>query len=133
MKISSRFTLDILFVIGGAFLVATALTFSAPIAGWIAFGVSVGLMLAAIASVAITRSTGRRIGHGLIGMVALWSLIAALTFSGTVLTWLVFANAIMLGFVALGDLTAHEVTSESVVHRLEVTTTPADLAHRTNA
>jgi hypothetical protein len=41
------------------------------------------------------------------------------------LTWLVFADAIALGVIALADLTAHEVTTESVVHRLVITETPA--------
>jgi hypothetical protein len=40
-----------------------------------------------------------------------------------VLTWLVFADAIAVGVLALADLTAHELTSESVIHRLEVTDT----------
>jgi hypothetical protein len=33
----------------------------------------------------------------------------------------VFADAIVLGVLALADLAVHEVTTESVVHRLEVT------------
>jgi hypothetical protein len=60
--------------------------------------------------------------------VGLWSLIAALAFSGSLLTWLVFADAIALGVIALADLTAHEVTTENVVHRLVVT--PENAADR---
>jgi hypothetical protein len=41
------------------------------------------------------------------------------------LTWLVFADAIALSVIALADLTAHEVTTESVVHRLVITEAPA--------
>jgi len=125
MKLSSRFAVDILFVIGGAFLAVSAMTFSASVAGWLAFGVSAGLTVIAAASAVATRKTGQRIGHGLLAVVGLWSLIAALTFSGAALTWLVFADAIALGALALADLTAHEVTTESVVHRLEVTETVA--------
>lgn len=124
MKLSARFGLDILFVLGAAFLAVAAMSFSAPVAGWLSFGVSTGLAAAAIASLSMTRSAGRRAGHGLITLIGLWSLTAALAFSGTALTWLVFADAIALGVAALADLTAHEVTTESVVHRLEVTSTP---------
>ena len=53
-------------------------------------------------------------------MVALWSLIAALAFSGTALTWLVFADAIALGVLALADLAVHEATTERIVHSIEV-------------
>lgn len=77
-------------------------------------------VLAGVSAVAARRN-GQRIGHGLLAIVGLWSLIAALIFSGTVLTWLVLADAIALGVLALADLAVHEVTTESVVHRLEVT------------
>jgi hypothetical protein len=125
MKLSSRFAVDILFVIGGAFLAVSAMTFSAAVAGWLAFGVSTGLTVIAAGSAVATRKMGQRIGYSLLAIVGLWSLIAALTFSGAALTWLVFADAIALGALALADLTAHEVTTESVVHRLEVTETVA--------
>jgi hypothetical protein len=115
MKLSLRYALDILFVVG------------APAAGWIAFGVSAGLAVLALAAAVLTRRTSQRIGHAVVGLVALWSLVAALVFSGTVLTWLVFADAIALGVAALADLTAHEIAEENVVHRLEVTH-PAETA-----
>jgi hypothetical protein len=121
MKLSLRFALDNLFVIGAAFLAVSAVAFSASVAGWLAFGVSTVFTVLAGASVATMRRRSQRIGHGLIGLVALWSLIAALIFTGNLLGWLVLADAIALGVFALADLTAHEVASESVVHRLEVT------------
>lgn len=121
MKLSSRFAVDTLFVIGGAFLAVSAMAFSAPVAGWVAFGVSTGLTAFAVASAVATGKRSQQIGHGLLAIVGLWSLVAALTFSGAALTWLVFADAIALGALALVDLAVHEVTTESVVHRLEVT------------
>jgi hypothetical protein len=91
------------------------------VAGWLAFGVSAGLLLLAGASLGTARRTGQRIGHGLVGLAALWSLIAALIFTGPALTWLVLADAIAVGVLALADLAGHEVSTENVVHRLEVT------------
>ena len=120
MKLSSRFLLDILFVVAGAFLVAASMAWSAGTAGWTAFGVSAGVTVLAAASAALAKTASRRLGHGLLGLVALWSLAAALAFSGTALTWLVFADAIAVGVLALADLTAHEATSERIVHQLEV-------------
>jgi hypothetical protein len=125
MKLSGRFILDNLFVVSGAFLVAAALAFSAPVAGWIGFGVFTGLAVVAGTSAALARSTGRKAGHGLLALAALWSLIAALVFSGSVLMWLVLADAVLVGVIALADLAAHEVTTEKVVHQLVVTGTPA--------
>jgi hypothetical protein len=125
MKLSSRFALDVLFVLAGAFLAVAAMSFSAPVAGWAAFGVFAGVALLAAVSAARAGKPGQRIGHGLLGLVSVWALIAALVPSGATLTWLVFADAIAVGVLALADLTAHEVTTENVVHRLEVTGTPA--------
>jgi hypothetical protein len=121
MKLSPRFVLDNLFVIGGAFLAVAAMVFTAHVAGWVGFGVFTGLTVLALAGAILGRTAGQRLGHSILGIVGLWSLIAALAFSGTLLTWLVFADAIALGVIALGDLTAHEVTTENVVHRLVVT------------
>lgn len=125
MKLSPRFVLDNLFVIGGAFLVAAALAFSTSVAGWIGFGVFTGLTVIAGTSAVLARNGGRRVGHGLVALAALWSLIAALSFSGSLLMWLVFADAILVGVIALADLAVHEATTESVVHRLVVTETPS--------
>jgi hypothetical protein len=125
MKLSTRFALDVLFVLAGAFLTVAAMSFTAPVAGWVAFGVFTGVALLALAGAIWGRTAGWRLGHGLIALVSVWALIAALVPSGAVLAWLVFADAIAVGVLALADLTAHELTTESVIHRLEVTDTRA--------
>ncbi len=120
MKLSYRFILDNLFVLAGAFLVVASMVWAANVAGWTAFGVSAGITVLAGASAVMTKRNGIKIGHGLVALAGLWSLVAALSFNGTVLTWLVFADAIMTGVFALADLTAHEATTEKVVHQLVV-------------
>jgi hypothetical protein len=120
MRLSSRFILDNLFLLAAAFIVVASMTWSAGVAGWVAFGVSAGITVLAGASAVLANRNDRKLGHGLVALVALWSLTAALAFSGTLLTWLVFADAIALGLLALADLTAHEATTEKVVHQLVV-------------
>jgi hypothetical protein len=120
MKLSSRFILDNLFVIAAGFLAVAAMTWTIGVAHWVAFAVSVGVLVLAGTSAVLVPSLARKAGHGLIGLAAVWSIIAALVFSGTALHWLVFADAILVGVLALADLTAHEATTENVVHRLEV-------------
>lgn len=120
MKLSSRFLLDSLFVVAGAFLTVASMAWAASTAGWTAFGVSTGITVLAAASAALAERNSRKLGHGLLGLIALWSLVAALAFSGAVLTWLVFADAIAVGVFALADLAAHEATTERIVHQLEV-------------
>jgi hypothetical protein len=120
MALSPRFSLDTLAILGGGFLAVSAMSFSAHTAGWLGFGVSTLFTVAAAAGLVTGRSVSARFGHGALAVVALWSLIAALTFTGGALTWLVFADALALAAVALADLTAHEVSSEHVVHSLDV-------------
>ncbi|MGH3212300.1 MAG: hypothetical protein ACRDNO_31500 [Trebonia sp.] len=120
MKLSSRFLLDSLFVVAGAFLTVASMAWAAGTAGWTAFGVAIGLTALATASAALAKKTSQRYGHSVLALVALWSLVAALVFSGPALTWLVFADAIALGVLALADLAAHEATTERIVHQLEV-------------
>ena len=126
MKLSSRFIIDNLFLLAAAFLVVTSMAWSAGTAGWTAFWVSAAITLIAVASAAMSEKTGHRLGHGLVGLFGLWSVVAALVFNGTALTWLVFADAIAVGVLALADATAHETTTERVVHQLEVRQPGAD-------
>ena len=120
MKLSSRFLLDSLFVVAGAFLTVASVAWAAGTAGWTAFGVSAAVTVIAGTSAVLTARGARKLGHGLVGLAALWSLVAALAFSGTLLTWLIFADALAVGVLALADLTAHEATTEKVVHQLVV-------------
>lgn len=120
MKLSSRFLLDGLFVVAGAFLTVAAMAWAANTAGWTAFGVSAGVAVLAALSVVLTRKNSQRAGHGLLGLIALWSVVASLVFAGSLLTWFVFADAIAIGVAALADLAAHEATTERIVHQLEV-------------
>jgi hypothetical protein len=124
MNLSPRFALDTLFVIG-AFLAVVAMALTAPVAGWTGFGVFTGLAVIALASALFGRGAVRKTSHGVLGLVGLWSLIATLLFTGTALTWLIFAGGVALAVIALADLAAHEVTTENVVHRLVVTESPA--------
>jgi hypothetical protein len=124
MRLSSRFILDNLFLLAAAFVVVASMTWTAGVAGWVAFGVSAGVAVLAGTSAILATRNAHKLGHGLVALIALWSLSAALAFSGTVLTWLVFADAIAVGLLALADLTAHEATTEKVVHQLVVRDAP---------
>ena len=120
MKLSSRFALDLVYLTGAAFLVVAAMAFAPATAGWLAFGVAAGLTLLAGFSAVRATLQAQQVGHGLLAVAALWSLVAALTFSGATQTWLVFANAAGLALLAVADLVSHEVTTERVVHELVV-------------
>src|SRR5438045_6823882 len=88
MRLSSRFILDNLFLLAAAFVVVASMTWTAGVAGWVAFGVSAGVAVLAGTSAILATRNDRKLGHGLVALIALWSLSAALAFSGTLLTWL---------------------------------------------
>lgn len=117
---SLRFGLGTVFALAGGFLVAASLAFSANTVGWLAFGVSAGVAVLAAGALAKHGITRESYGYGAAFAVGLWSLIAALVFTGNTLTWLVFADALALLAVALTDLGLHEISTERVVHTLEV-------------
>jgi hypothetical protein len=120
MKLTPRFALDLLYLVGGVFLLVAAMTYTSGTAGWLAFGV--GTAVTATAALTAIRATqpAVKVGHGLVALAGLWTLVAALTFTGATQTWLVFANAALLGTLAIADLVGHEVTTERVVHELVV-------------
>ncbi|MEV4538430.1 hypothetical protein AB0J82_32100 [Asanoa sp. NPDC049518] len=120
MKLSSRFALDLVYLTAGAFLVVAAMAFTAGTAGWLAFSVGAGLTLLAGLSAIRATQLATRIGHGTMAVAALWTLVAALVFTGATQTWLVFASAAGLALLAIADLVSHEVTTERVVHELVV-------------
>jgi hypothetical protein len=122
MALSPRYALDTTAVLAGGFLAVSAMTFSTHVAGWLGFGVSTAVLLAAATATVFARTAGRRLSHGALAVTGLWSLVAALVFTGTALHWLVLADALLLALVALADLTAHELSTERVVHELDVRT-----------
>lgn len=63
---------------------------------------------------------GTQLVHAAIVVIALWSLIAALVFSGNWLGWLVFADGLALAGIALVNLGVHEFSTERVVHELQI-------------
>lgn len=124
MSLSPRFGVAVLGVVAGGFLAVSAVAFSATVAGWVGFGVFTGLALIAALAAVLTRRTGARVGHGVLAVVSVWALIAALVFTGSALTVVVFVNALAVALVSLVDLTAHELSTERVVHELTVHTPP---------
>lgn len=117
---STRYLLNTFALVSGGFLAVVSRSFGDTALEWTAFGVSAGVVVAGIAALTGNGHGRGALAHGLLTAVGLWSLVAALVFSGATLSWLVFADALALAVVALADLTANEVTTERVVHTLDV-------------
>jgi hypothetical protein len=114
-------------LLGGGFLVVAMFAFAVTTAVWLGFAISIPLVLfGAAMAYSATRGTGsgERIGVTTLGtltfLVACWTIIASLVFVPTTARWLIFASACAHVALSMASLVIREVTTERVVHHLEV-------------
>ena len=126
---STRYILNTLSLVAGAFLVVSSRVFTGGALEWLGFGVSAGVLLFGIIGLTLGDQRRHLAGYGVLSVVAAWSAVAALVFTGSTLGWLVFADAIGVAAIALGASAIHEVTTERVVHTLEIREEAGELQH----
>lgn len=116
-------------VIGGALLV-TSQAFGTVVFGWIMLGGGVAALAVALATASrAERGTLQRGLDPVVGLIAAWTIVASQVFSATAVTWLGFASGAAFAAIAVVGLTAHERSTERVVHSFEVGTAgPAEHA-----
>jgi hypothetical protein len=115
-------------LLGGGFLVVAVFAFSVKTAVWLGFAVSIGLLVFGLAmAVSAARgggSGGERIGVTVLGaltcVIASWTIIASLVFAPATARWLIFASACAHVALSIASLVLREVSTERVVHHLEV-------------
>lgn len=101
--------------------------FAVTTAVWLGFAVSIPLALFGLAmaySAARGIGSGERVGVTTLGtltfLIASWTIIASLVFAPTVARWLILASACAHVALSMASLVIREVTTERVVHHLEV-------------
>jgi hypothetical protein len=114
-------------LLGGGFLVVAVFAFAATAAAWLGFAVSIPLVLSGLAiaySAARGIGSGERIGVTVLGaltfIIASWTIIASLVFAPATARWLIFASACAYVALSMASMVIREVTTERVVHHLEV-------------
>jgi hypothetical protein len=117
---SPKFIINLLVAVAGGFLVVASRTFTPGTAGWLALGVGILAVALALGGLVDARLRPQAIGYVATAVVGAWTIVSSLVFNGSTLGWLVFADAAALVAIALAELTAHEVTTEHVVHTLAV-------------
>ena len=116
---SLRFLTNSTLALLGASLAVFSMAVTAHMAGWIAFGVSVGI-IALLGLIQPVRGRGliQRSLDGFVIAVAAATIVLSLTVTGLTETWFVFgAGALFLGLAYTG-LALHEIRTEHVVHSL---------------
>jgi hypothetical protein len=117
--VSTKYVTNALIALLGGLMVVFSMAVSAHVAGWIAFGVSIGLVaLSALAQLDVSRGLVQRLVD--LGVVATAGTLigASVFFTGTTLTWLVFALALGVTGLAFTGLTIHEIQSWRAMHGL---------------
>lgn len=118
---SSRYISNMLIAIAAAFVLVATQAFAPSTVGWIAFAVTgVGvLVLTAVTVLASGRGVIQRTLDGVVAALAVWTIVESLIFSGSLMVWLSFGAAAAIAALAVAGLTAHELSTERVVHSLE--------------
>lgn len=125
MTISSRYLSNLALMLGAGFLVVATQAFAPGTVMWLTFAIAIGATLIGTWMIFGPARTGyQRVIGGLVSVLGAWTIVASLVFAPATVLWLGFASA--LGFVALGvsGLTIHELTTERVVHSIEVEHAP---------
>jgi hypothetical protein len=105
--------------LAGGFLVVASQSFALSDIANLALGVGIGMLVVALASAVLFR---RHIASALcaiaIAIVSAWLIVASQVFSLGVVKSLTFADALGILGIAVAGLTAHELSTERVVHSL---------------
>ena len=123
---NSRFLTNTVLSVVGGFIVVASMVWAPAIFMWLMLGAGI-LAVAAAGGVAIKgRGRAQRPLDGTIGILGVWTIVASLVFSGSIVTWLGFASGLALVGLALIGLALHELYTERVVHSFEVRRTPVE-------
>ena len=119
---NSRYLTNVALMVAGAFLVVASQAFVVNTFEWLMFTVGAIAVLLSGAIVLRGRGLAQRGLDLLIGTLGAWTVVASLEFVGSTVTWLGFASGAGLVGLAVIGLTLHELSTERVVHSLDLTT-----------
>lgn len=126
---SIRYLYNITLGVAAAFLVVATQAFAAPAVAWLTFAIAAGAT-AIGAGMISRRGLGQRILSGLGVTLGAWTIVASLVFAPATVVSLGLASALAFAGLALAGLTLHELTTERVVHALEIEEAPAHRRER---
>ncbi len=119
---STRYLSNAALGVAGGFLVVASQAFHQPQIEWLAFGIGI---VAVVLSAGIALKGRGDLQRGLDVLTlatGAWTIVETLIFTGTTNTWLAFSSGVAFVALALIGLTAHELSTERVVHSFEIAT-----------
>jgi hypothetical protein len=114
----ARFIAAVVTGLAGGFVVTVSQAFSPGITAWLAFGVGLALLVVAAFPVLFGERGIAGVALDAVGSVlAVWTVVASVVFSGEVVKWLSFAEG--AGFVALAvaGLVLNQLRLARSIHR----------------
>ncbi len=115
-----RFLYNIVLSLAAGFLVVVTQAFTPIAVAWLTFAIAIGVTAAALGMVALRTGIVQRVLSAVTVPIGAWTIVASLVFAPTTVVWLGFASALAFVAIAIAGLTAHELTTERVVHSFEV-------------
>jgi hypothetical protein len=118
---STRFVSNVLLALAGGLVLVATQAFVPAVVAWIAFGVTGVGVLVLIGATALVPARGhvQRTLDAVAAVLAAWTIVETLVFSGPLMVWLTFGAAAAIVAVGVAGLVAHELSTERVVHSLE--------------
>lgn len=116
----SRFLTNVGLTTVGAFIVVASMSWDASTFQWLMLGGGIAAVVFATAMALPRRGLIQRGLDGAIAVLGAWTIVASQSFSGLSVTWIGFGAGIAMFALALAGLTLHEVSSEHVVHEIQV-------------
>jgi hypothetical protein len=107
--------------VAAAFLVVATYAFSLSTIAALSIGVGVAMLAVSLGVAVRYRNDLPSLAvSGAIAAVSAWTIVASQVFAQSTVDDLTFASALAVGALAAIGLTAHELDTERVVHKLEV-------------
>jgi hypothetical protein len=118
---SPRYLTNMALALLGGFLIVTSQAFAVATFSWIMLGVGIATLVITAPAIAIrSRGPAQRGLDYVFSLLGAWTIIASQVFTGATVTWLGFASGVTLVALGVAGLSAHELSTERVVHSFEL-------------
>jgi hypothetical protein len=126
----TRYLSNLTLTLAAGFLVVAEFAFPVGTAAWLTFALAIGFVAVSGFMLIAGRSIAQRAIGGVSLALGAWTIVASLVFAPATVMWLGFASAVALVALGITGLTAHELTTERVVHSLQVQRDPVAVHER---
>lgn len=122
---STRYLNNLALTLVAGFLVVATQAFIPTTVAWLSFAIAITFTVISLEMLVVRTTIAQRVISGLTGVIGIWTIVASLVFPATTVVWLGFAAGAAVVALGVAGLTAHELTTERVVHSLQVEREPA--------